>query len=182
MPPVAILSSSTQAETALSPLRLRMLSLLRQPNSASSLAPQVSLTRQVVNYHLRELERAGLVDFVEERKRGNCLERVFQASAEAYVLSPNALGDCAPVAAKVHDRQSSDYLLALASQLIGDIEAAGDSFEPAVTLETEVAFISEEDRVAFTRELALAIATLVPKYLKPGARTYRLVAVGHPIT
>jgi predicted ArsR family transcriptional regulator len=154
---------------------------LSQPGSASTVAAQVNLSRQVVNYHLRELEKVGLLSFVEERKRGNCLERVFQSTAQSYVVSPRALGKVAPKPNQIADRQSADYLLALASQMIADVEATDQDFPPAITLETDVAFASDEDRAAFTRELALAIATLVPKYLRPGARTYRLIACGHPV-
>jgi hypothetical protein len=42
------------------------------------------------------LERHGLVELVEERRKGNCTERVLQATAAAYVISPSALSAVAP--------------------------------------------------------------------------------------
>ena len=51
------------------PLRARILSeLTTEPRSAATLAQRVGLSRQKVNYHLRELERHELVELVEERR------------------------------------------------------------------------------------------------------------------
>src|SRR5688572_5686759 len=72
--------------------RLRMLELLATPDSAAGLGRKLGLPRQRVNYHLRELEKHGLVDLAEERRKGNCVERVFRATARAYVISPEVLG------------------------------------------------------------------------------------------
>ena len=40
----------------------------------------LGLSRQKVNYHLRALEDAGLVEHVEDRRRGNCTERIVRAT------------------------------------------------------------------------------------------------------
>ena len=39
------------------------------------LAAAIGLPRQKVNYHLRALERHGLVELVQERRKGNVTER-----------------------------------------------------------------------------------------------------------
>ena len=62
----------------------RLLAELAAPASASSLAGRVGLTREQANYHLRALERHGLVELVEERRKGNCVEQVLQATAAAH--------------------------------------------------------------------------------------------------
>ena len=46
--------------------------------------------------YVRALESAGLVELVEERRKGNCNERVLQATAASYVISPSALSAVAP--------------------------------------------------------------------------------------
>jgi DNA-binding transcriptional ArsR family regulator len=56
----------------------------------------VGLSRQKANYHLHELEQHGLVELVEERRRGNMLERVLRASADSFVISPAVLAELAP--------------------------------------------------------------------------------------
>ncbi len=84
------------ASVSLDPVRLRLLAALVEPGSATSLAAKIGLARQKVNYHLRTLEQHGLVELVELRRRGNMTERVMQATAASYVISPAALGASAP--------------------------------------------------------------------------------------
>ena len=88
---VAVIEDPAAAEVSLDPMRARLLGELAEPASATMLASRVGLPRQKVNYHLRALERHGLVELVEERRKGNCTERVLQATAASYVISPAAL-------------------------------------------------------------------------------------------
>src|SRR6478736_598676 len=93
---VAVIDQAAAAEISLDPVRARLLAALAEPGSASSIAATVGLTRQKANYHLRALEEHGLVELVEERKKGNVTERVFQATAASYVISPAAFAALAP--------------------------------------------------------------------------------------
>ena len=93
---VAVIEDPAAAGVSLDPMRSRLLAALAQPGSATTLAAQVGLSRQKVNYHLRALERHGLVELVEERKKGNMTERVLRATAASYVISPAALAAVAP--------------------------------------------------------------------------------------
>ncbi|MDF2712379.1 MAG: transcriptional regulator, partial [Nonomuraea muscovyensis] len=74
------------AEASLDPMRSRLLAELVEPGSATSLAAKVGLARQKVNYHLRTLEKHGLVELVEERRKGNVTERVMRATASSFVI------------------------------------------------------------------------------------------------
>lgn len=62
------------AEVSLDPVRARLLAELAEPGSATMLAAKMGLARQKVNYHLRALEKHGLVALVEERRKGNVTE------------------------------------------------------------------------------------------------------------
>ena len=93
---VTVIDDPAAAEISLDPVRTRLLAELVQPGSASTLAAKVGLARQKVNYHLRALERHGLVELVEERRKGNMTERVMRATAASYVISPAALASVAP--------------------------------------------------------------------------------------
>src|SRR6266511_827444 len=84
---VAVIDDPTAAEVSLDPVRARLLAALAEPGSASTLAGQVGLSRQKINYHLHALERHGLVELVEERRKGNCIERVMRATAATRRLS-----------------------------------------------------------------------------------------------
>jgi DNA-binding transcriptional ArsR family regulator len=74
----------------LAPLRRRLLTRLAEPASASQLAPEFGVSRQNLNYHLRKLEEAGLVEVVAQRQRRGFTERVLRARADAYVFTLDA--------------------------------------------------------------------------------------------
>src|SRR5688572_30011539 len=90
-----VIEDPAAAITALDPLRARLLAELHEPASAAVLAARVDLPRQKVNYHLRSLEQHGLVQQVGERKRGGLTERLLQATAASYVVSPSAMAEAA---------------------------------------------------------------------------------------
>lgn len=178
-----------RAAILLNPLRLRLVEQLREPDSASGLARKLGLPRQKLNYHLRELERAGYVEEVEQRRKGNCVERVLRARARTWVISPEVLGALGADPAAVQDRFSSAYLVAVCARAIGDVARLREGARRAgmrlatMTLETEVRFASAGDRAAFAEELAASIARLAAKYhddKAPSGRRFRFFLGGHP--
>ena len=183
-----MIHDSRGASVLLDPLRLQMLQRLREPESASGLARQLKLPRQKVNYHLRELEKHGLVIPVEERRKGNCVERFMRATAASYLISPEALGTLSTDPSRIQDRFSSAYLVALASKIIGDLSYLRNKSEQAgkqlatFSLQSEVSFASASDRNAFTQELSNEIARLIAKYHneKNGSRRFHLVVAAYP--
>ncbi|MDQ0616971.1 DNA-binding transcriptional ArsR family regulator [Arthrobacter globiformis] len=74
-----------------------------------------------MNYHLKALERHGLVELVEERRKGNVTERVLRASAASYLISPVALQSVAPDPHRFADRFSAFWLLALAGRMVQEM-------------------------------------------------------------
>jgi DNA-binding transcriptional ArsR family regulator len=85
---IEVIEDPAAAEASLDPIRTRILQELAEPGSATQLAAKVGLPRQKVNYHLKALERHGLVELVEERRKGNVTERVLRATAASYLISP----------------------------------------------------------------------------------------------
>lgn len=176
------------AEVSLDPVRARLLAELAEPASATMLAARVRLPRQKVNYHLRALERHRLVELVEERRKGNCVERVLRATARAYVISPVALGSVQPDPDRAGDRLSAQWLLALAARLVRDVGAllTRDSERRRIAtfaLDAEVRFASAPDRAEFTAKLANAFAALVAEYhdeSADGGRPHRVLIALHP--
>jgi DNA-binding transcriptional ArsR family regulator len=149
----------------------------------------VGLPRQKVNYHLRALERHGLVELVEERRKGNMTERVVQATAASYVISPTALSAVAPDPDRSPDRLSARWLLAVAARLVrdmGTLLTGADKANKRVAtfaVDTEVRFVSAGDRSAFAAELGDAVAGLVAKYHDEGTtsgRPHRVIVAVHP--
>jgi DNA-binding transcriptional ArsR family regulator len=153
------------------------------------LAGRVGLSRQRVNYHLRALERHGLVELVEERRKGNCTERILQATAASYVITPSALPAVAPDPARAPDQLSARWLLALAARLVRDVgelitgAAAARQQLATYAIDGEIRFATAADRAAFAEELGAAVAALAGKYhdeTAVGGRRHRFVVALHP--
>ncbi len=185
---VEVIDDPTAAVAALA-VRARLLAELARPGSASTLAGRVGLTRQRVNYHLRTLEAHGLVTLVREQRRRGLTERVMQASAAAYVVSPGALGQAAVAPERAADRLSASYLVALAARVVrevGDLVKGADRAGKrlaTLSLDTQVSFRSAADRAKFARELTDAVSGLVARYHDtdaPSGRAYRLILMVHP--
>lgn len=178
------------AEASLDPIRSRILAALAEPGSAAMLAARLGLPRQKVNYHLKELERHGLVELVEERRKGNVTERVYRATAASYVISPSALAAVSPDPSRSPDQLSARWLLALGARLVQEVGAlltgASRARRRVATfgIDAEVRFASAADRMAFTAELAQTVAALVGRYhdeSAPGGRSHRVVVGLHQI-
>jgi DNA-binding transcriptional ArsR family regulator len=186
---VAVIEDAAAAEVSLDPMRARLLAELAEPGSATMLAAKVGLARQKVNYHLKTLEKHGLVELVEERRKGNVNERVMQATAASYVISPMALAAVQPDPARSPDQLSAQWLLAVAGRLVRDVGAlitGGAKAKKKVAtfaLDGEIRFANAADRAAFAQELAVAVTALVSKYhdeSAEGGRDHRVVVAVHP--
>jgi len=186
---IEVLEAAETAAIVLDPARLKILTALRDPDSSAGVARNLGLPRQRVGHHVRALEAAGLLTCVGERKKRNCVERLLQASARAYVLAPRLLGELGLSPDDARDRFSSTYLLAASSRVIEEVtalrpraEAAGKKL-PTLTLQTEVRFASARSQNEFLEELLAAFSDLVARHHRPdtpGGRTFRLSLLGHP--
>lgn len=186
---VAVIEDPAAAEVTLDPMRARLLAELAEPASATMLAARVGLARQKVNYHLRELERHGLIELVEERRKGNVTERLMRATALSYVISPAVLAGVQPDPAHSPDRLSASWLLAVAARLVREvgtlIAGATKARKTLATfgLDAQVRFASPAERAAFAEELTAAVAALISRYHDEnasGGRDSRVVIAVHP--
>lgn len=186
MQDVEVIEDAAAAAVALDPVRARLLAELSVPASAAGLATRVGLARQKINYHLRALEAHGLVALAGERRHGGITERVLQASAASYVVSPAAVTASAADPGATADRQSAGYLVALAGRLVREVgelaRRAGASGRrlPTLTIDTEIGFRSAEDRAAFADDLTAAVLDLAARYHHDDGWPYRLVVAAHP--
>jgi DNA-binding transcriptional ArsR family regulator len=183
---VEVIEDPAAAAVALDPMRARLLAELAEPISAGALALRIGVPRQKLNYHLRALESHGLVELTEERKRGGITERVLQASAGSYVVSPAALSASAADPGQAADRLSARHMIALAGRLVREVaslsrraETAGKRL-PTMAIDTEIRFKSAADRAAFADELTAAVLDLASRYHHDNGRPHRLVVAAHP--
>jgi len=181
---IEVIEEPAAAMVALDPMRARLLSELREPASAATLAAKVGLTRQKVNYHLRQLEAHGLVAVAETRTWGGLTERLLRATAAGFVVAPEPVG--AP--ARPNPR-SADFLIALAARMVREVgrlakrAAEGGRAVPVFALDTEIRFATPADRAAFADELTAAVSRVAAKYhdeQTPDGRWQRVVIGVHP--
>jgi DNA-binding transcriptional ArsR family regulator len=187
---IAVLSQPHDAATAIEPTRRRILELLREPDSSTGVAKQLGLPRQRVNYHVRELEKAGLVEEVGRRQKRGLAERLLRATASHYLISPDAMPGMGADPEQIRDRFSASYQVAVAARTIHEVgrlmELAREAGKPlpTLTLDTEIRFATPADRDAFADELIVAVAALAAKYQatdEQGGRSYRVTVGAHPV-
>jgi len=189
MAAVQVIQSAETAATLFSPARMRILQHLAEADSAAGIARRLGLPRQQVGYHMRELEQAGLVELVEERRKGNCIERIVHAAARSYVISPEALGKLGAAPEQRRDRFSNGFLVSLAARAIRDLAVLCGRADKAgkrlstMALEVEVRFASPEAGNAFAEELAQQVSRLAAKYhdeRAAGGRRFRFFGGVYP--
>jgi DNA-binding transcriptional ArsR family regulator len=182
---VDLIGEPDRVRLALSPVRRDLLERLREPASATQLAAELGLSRQRINYHLRALERAGMLDLVEERPRRGFTERVLAARADAFVVDPGVMGSRASIEAQ--DRYAAEHLIGAASDVVRDVvrmQAAAQAEGTRLltfTIEADVRFAAPADVERFCERLAELVAdTAAAHGTTAGGRSYRLVLGGHP--
>jgi DNA-binding transcriptional ArsR family regulator len=73
-------------------LRLRIIDLLRQqPMTVTQLGDILGMAAAKVHYHVRELERVGLLRLVETREKGGILEKYYQPVAKSISVADSLL-------------------------------------------------------------------------------------------
>ncbi|MGC4944438.1 hypothetical protein [Kribbella sp. DT2] len=70
-----------------------------------------------MSYHLKELEKAGLVELVEERQRRGFVERILRASA-TIVVDPTVMGSAFTA---IHDQYAAEHLVEVAAGTVRDV-------------------------------------------------------------
>jgi DNA-binding transcriptional ArsR family regulator len=183
---VEVIENRAAAAVALDPVRARLLGELVEPASASALAARLGISRQKVNYHLHALEAHGLVVLAAERQHGGITERVLQATAASYVVSPAALSEAAVDPDSANDHLSARYLVALAGRAVREVgnlarrATASGKRLPTMSIDTEIRFRNATDRAAFADDLTAALIELAARYHHDDGRPHRLVVAAYP--
>ena len=187
--PIALIEDPDRVRAALTPMRRRLLERLRQPASATELAAELSMGRQRVNYHLRALENAGLLELVEARQRRGCIERILAARAQAFVVDPAVVGGRGrrAISAAAQDRFAAEHLIDTAGDVVRQVARMQARAERqrtrllTFTMDTELSFATPQDFERFTTELADFLARQGQKHGAPDtSRRYRIVVGAHP--
>jgi len=96
IPEIYNLETVEQLRAIADPLRLRIVDALsRRALTATGLGDVLGLPANKAHYHVRELEKAGLVRIVETRVKGGILEKYYRTVAES-LLVPGSLLQTVP--------------------------------------------------------------------------------------
>ncbi|MCZ6888479.1 MAG: helix-turn-helix domain-containing protein [Gammaproteobacteria bacterium] len=183
---MAVLADLKQIQALAHPIRVRVLDALRSPNSAAGVARAIGGSRQNVNYHLKELERAGLVRHAGERRKGNFVEQLFQSIAKRFVVSSRFAWDQERLGTALADQASLARLQDLGETLQRDAaglidRAAFDGEEiPSATVDAEVRFADSEARANFLEEYIELLKPLLAKYKSSSGLLYRVAMAAYP--
>jgi DNA-binding transcriptional ArsR family regulator len=113
------LQTVEQLRAVADPLRIRIFEALAQrAMTATQVGDELQIAAPKAHYHVRELERIGLVKLVETRERGGILEKYYRAIARNLAAPPQLLqssepGEIAAAITELFSNLSQSFLTAL---------------------------------------------------------------------
>jgi DNA-binding transcriptional ArsR family regulator len=181
-----VLESGDELLAITHPTRLRILDVLRTPDSAAGVARALGEPRQRINHHVKELARAGLVLPAGERRAGNFVEQLYESAAGTFVLSPRLTwGDGARVRA-LADQLALRHLVEFGERLQRDAaglldRAAFDAEEiPSASVEATVHFTDAAARARFLDEYLALVGDLIERHATATGPAFTVGVVVHP--
>lgn len=185
--PTRVLDEPAAIAAATHPVRAAILDAMRRPTTAATVARAIGQSRQNVAYHVRELERAGLVRRVGQRQKGNFIEQMYVVAADTLVVSPRSTwGDAEARSSALADQLSLGELFTAGERLQRDSavlldRAAFDGDEiPSASATVELRFESEEDRSAFLHDYVELVTQLATKHGSRRGVAYRVLLAAYP--
>jgi DNA-binding transcriptional ArsR family regulator len=169
-----------QARLLLRPLRMELMQLLAEPRTCTELAAALKLTPQKAYYHVKVLEKAGLVDRVAERKVKGISEGIYRAAGDSVWISPELTAKLGG-GRQVRRQVALGQLGELAGLVMEDARAlAAEPDAPVMTVNAAIELASPADRKSFMEDVQEAIHQIARLYGASGelvdeGENYRLV-------
>jgi DNA-binding transcriptional ArsR family regulator len=191
MQDVLYIEAVEQAMTLLHPLRIDLLKQMGETRTCPELAEMFDSTPQKIYYHVKALEKAGLVEKVEERRVRGAVEGYYRAKARSYWLAPHLVGQVGGEKA-AQDQTSLRFLLTLAEEVQDDIGRLGQKSEagqdvPSLGLSAHIYLPDGERRAAFLEDVQQVFTDLATKYGIPPdeandlvGKSFRLILACYP--
>jgi DNA-binding transcriptional ArsR family regulator len=185
---VHIIDTVETAATLLKPLRLEILRRMDAAVGCGDLAADLGQSPQKIHYHVKALEKAGLIEKVGERKARALTESLYRATACSFWLAPGLVARVGEPG-RAPERDSVDYLVALAEELTRDVvglahEGVDDGATLGVT--AEIRLRDPAQRRALLSDLFQAIEAVARKHgADPFGRgeageAYRIAVASYP--
>ncbi len=184
--PVRTISDPEVLQALAHPTRIAMLDAFRRPASTAAVARQLGQPRQRLAFHLKLLKEADLVAEVAKRNTGRFVETLYQATAETFIVSPEALWSDPKRKQALHQQLSLNQLVSAGRRLqtdalqLLDLAAFAEQTIPSMTLTGELRFADERRRTEFFNEYTEAITELSERFTHREGAAYRLVTAVHP--
>src|SRR4051794_11167559 len=117
-----------QAEALLRPKRVEVLRSFAEPRTCTQVGAELGESAQAVYYHVKRLQKPGLLELVDERRVRGIVEGIYQAVARSYWVAPELVGRLGPERSPA-DHLGLGYLLSLSESM--QAELAGLAAGPA---------------------------------------------------
>lgn len=162
------IQSLDQAAALLNPLRVEILARLKEPHSAAEVARQLKETPQRINYHLKALERVGLVERAGTRQVRNLVEVLYQSIARTFLLA-ESLPLSHQGMQKLKDQSALQHLIHHAEQIKKDAlilmeRSEEEEIIPSASVQMKITLQGEEQRRKFLQEYVDQVKRLIQKY------------------
>lgn len=168
---IEYLTDLDRVTVLLHPLRLQIMELAIEETSGTDAARRLGLPRQMVNYHVSALEKAGFLVRVSDVRRRNMVERRVRASARAYLISPDILGSLSGARRRPPDPATRTALLSLAARVQRDLGSSSGRRDPndppALSFSSKLHFSSASSRGDFIRALGEAVVAVIREFSAP---------------
>ncbi|MFC0189299.1 winged helix-turn-helix domain-containing protein [Fictibacillus aquaticus] len=162
-----LVTDPEQAACLLHPVRSEMISLLKDPASATELSKAMNETPQKLNYHLKTLEKLGLVYRSGTRNVRNLVEVMYQAAGKSFILS-DCLGMPQEKIQKLKDQSALAHVLALTDKMKADavslMEQADEEEVPTAIMEAVIQLSSRQQRSQFMQDYTDMLKKLIERY------------------
>lgn len=157
-----------QASALINPLRAEILAQLKQPSSATEVAKKLKETPQRINYHLKTLQKVGLVTKVGTRQVRNLVEVLYQSIAKTFLLA-ETLSISKETIQKIKDQGSLLHLIHTSERMRKDallLMEQSDQNEviPSASLQMKVNLTDETMREQFVEDYVALVKSLVKRY------------------
>lgn len=191
MQDVLYIEAPEQAVTLLHPLRMELLKRMDEPRTCPELAAAFDSTPQKIYYHVKALEKAGLVEKINEKRVRGVVEGYYQAKARSYWLAPHLVGQIGGEKT-ARDQGSLRFLLALAEEVADDVGRLGAKSEsgvdvPSLSLSAHIYLPDGRRRADFLTDVQQTFQELARKYGIPPdeaddltGKMFRLILATYP--
>jgi DNA-binding transcriptional ArsR family regulator len=181
-----VVESPEQASALMNPLRAEILSHLKEPASATEVAKLLRETPQRINYHLKALEKVGLVQRMGTRQVRNLVEVLYQSVARTFLLS-EALSYGKNTLKKMKDQGSLLHLIHTSERIKKDALALMEQVDqdetvPSASMHMQVYLQDEAERQQFVQDYVELVKQLISKYQTKasGSHPYQVLLAVYP--